>query len=120
MLTAAQIASMRSTMNAALPDTATVQRKQTVSDGGGGQTASWVTVATTACRFSPVGGGEGGTSTTGGRVAEETTHVVTVPANQDVTETDRLIVNARTFEVTSVRQRGAWELSRRVEVKEVP
>jgi SPP1 family predicted phage head-tail adaptor len=116
MLTTAEITAMRATADTALPDVATVQRATTVSDGGGGTTTSWADVATVACRIAPAGGGEG--ATTGERVVDESTHIVTFPALADVTEADRLLVDGQTFNVTLVKQRGAWELSRRAEAKE--
>lgn len=119
MLTSAQIAGMRATAERALPETCVVQRKTAVSDGGGGTTESWAShVTDVPCRIAPLGGGETGTA--GSRVIDETTHVVTLPAGEDITEADRVVVDARTYEVTVVRDRGEWELSRRVEVKEVP
>lgn len=116
MLTDSEITSARDALANALPDTATIRRHTTASDGGGGTTQTWADLATTACRISPVGGGEGATD--GDRIADESTHIATLPAETDVTESDRLIVAGRTYEVTLVRSRGTWELSRRCEIKE--
>lgn len=119
MLTASRITRLRQTAQRALPDVCTVQRATTVSDGGGGTTTTWADHLTgVPCRLSPVGGGEQGTS--GGRIADESSHIVTVAAGTDVTERDRLVVGATTYEVTLVRDRGAWELTRRLEAKEAP
>lgn len=101
-----------------LPDEATIQRP-TVENVGGEQIVTWSDLATTACRIAPVtGGGETGES--GGRVVEETTHIVTLPAGQDAEESDRLVIAESIYEITLVRKRGEWELSRRCEVKEAP
>lgn len=116
MLTAGQLEGMRSTINAALPDLVVIQRRTTTSDDGGGRTTSWAPLATVSCRIAPVGGGETGTA--GARIVDETTHMVTLPASADVSEADRLVISDVTYEVTAVRKRGAWETSRRVEVKE--
>jgi SPP1 family predicted phage head-tail adaptor len=116
MLTTAEITAMRATADTALPDLATVQRATTVSDGGGGTTTSWADVATVACRIAPAGGGEG--ATTGERVVDESTHILTLPAVADITEADRLLIAGRLYDITLVRHRGAWELSRRAEAKE--
>jgi len=119
MLSAAEIASMRATVDEALPDTCTIRRKAVVSDGGGGQTTTWSDLAAgVACGIAPVAGGEG--ATTAGRVVDETTHVVTLPDGQDVTEADRIVVDGVTYELTLVRKRGAWELNRRAEVRAAP
>lgn len=117
LLTTGQITAMRHIANLALPDTCTVSRKTTVSDGGGGQTATWADLATgVACRIAPVGGGETGEQ--GNRIEQATTHVITLPASQDITEADRVTITGVVYDVTLVRERGAWEISRRVEVRE--
>lgn len=119
MLSAAELAAMRSTADAALADTCTIQRKTSVSDGGGGTTDTWPDHATgIACRIAPAGGGETGTA--GDRVNDETTHIVTLPALTDITEADRLTIDGQTYEATAVRKRGAWEITRRVECREAP
>jgi SPP1 family predicted phage head-tail adaptor len=115
MLTTAEITAMRATADTALPDVATVQRATTVSDGGGGTTTSWADVATVACRIAPAGGGEGAT---GGRIVDESTAIVTLPADTDVVEADRLLIAGTVYDVTLVKQREAWEISRRAEAKE--
>lgn len=112
----ASLAAMRSTLNRTFVDTATIQRKSVVNQGGE-ETETWADLATAVpCRIAPIGGGE--TGVTGGRVAEQTTHTVTFTAEQDVTERDRIVVSGVTYNVTLVRKRGSWELSRRVEVVE--
>jgi len=55
MLTSIEIDAMRTMLNASLPDTAQVQRKTLTSDGAGGFTEAWTTVATVACRVAPSG-----------------------------------------------------------------
>lgn len=117
MLTATQLAAMRATAQAALPQTCTIQRKTVVSDGGGGTSETWADHATDVpCRIAPVGGGETGTA--GDRVADESTHIITLPAQADVTEADRLEIDGQTFEATLARTRGTWEITRRVEARE--
>lgn len=116
MLTTPEVTRMRAIQESALPGTATIRRLTRVSDGGGGYTEQWTDIATVACRLAPVGGGEG---VTGGRVDDRTTHIITLPALTDVTEADRLLTGGQTFEATLVRTRGQWELSRRVEAREV-
>ncbi len=117
MLQPEQITTMRDVTRAALPETATISRKTAVSDGAGGRTETWADIATAVpCRVGPAAGGETGMS--GGRIEDESTHVVTFSAGQDITEADRLTVAGQSYEVTLVRRRGAWETSRRAEVRE--
>jgi SPP1 family predicted phage head-tail adaptor len=111
MLSAGQLASMRSTLNASLPDTAAVHRDTLSSDSAGGYTTSAATVATVACRVSPSGGRE---SVVAGKVDAVSTWTITLPALTDVTAKDRLIVGSRTFEVAAVLDPRSWEIGRRV------
>lgn len=117
LLKSGDIAAMRRRLNSLLPDTATIERA-TKTKSAGEVTEAWSPIARgIACRIAPIGGGE--TGSIAGRISERTTHLVTVAAAQDVEEADRIAVNGSTYEVTLVRKRGAWELSRRVEVREL-
>lgn len=117
MITEAERAAMRETAEDALPQIAAIERNTPASDGGGGQTDNWQTLdSSVPCRIAPVGGGE--TGTTGARVAQETTHIATLPAETPVAEADRLTIGDATYDVTLVRERGEWEITRRVECKE--
>ncbi len=118
MLSGGQLAAMRAAAAGYLPDTCTIQRRTQTSDGGGGSTTAWAATQTVACRISPVAGGE--SSSTGDRISDESTAVVTFGAGTDVKESDRLQVAGRTYDVTLVRTRGAYEITRRCEVKEAP
>jgi hypothetical protein len=119
MLSDGDVFLMREEFESLLPDTANVQRRTATSDGGGGNTYTYANVLTgVACRISPIKGGEGGNG--GGRVMDETTHVITFAAKTDVRHPDRIVVSGITYEVTYVRTRGDWELTRRVEAKELP
>lgn len=115
MLTAPQLASMRATLNTTLVDSAAIYRK-TTQNIGGEEVATWSLLTTTPCRIAPVGGGESGEA--GGRIAEESTHVITVAAETDVEEADVVAVSGTAYEPTLIRKRGSWELSRRIEAKE--
>lgn len=106
-----------------LPDRATIQRETLVPDGAGGQTSSWATLAADVpCRLSPVGGGEVSTGSArrgGDRISDQTTNLITFEADTEITEADRILIGARTFDVTLVRVRGEWAMSLRVEAREV-
>lgn len=118
MLTAGEILAMRGVMRSALPDTAVIYGGTIVSDGGGGGTFDYVNGGTFDCRISPVGGGERGDR--GDRISDESTHIITFPAETNITEASRVVIGSSTYEVTLVRERAAWELSLRVEAKEAP
>jgi head-tail adaptor len=107
---------MRRNMRRLLPSTCVIERK-TVENVGGEEVETWKDHATgIACRIAPVGGGEMGES--GGRISEEATALITLPAEQDIEEADRIVLSEETYEVVLVRKRGSWELTRRCEVKE--
>lgn len=117
LLSGPQLTGMRRLLQRMLPDECVIQRRTVSSDGGGGSTESWSDHLTAPCRIAPIGGGEGGQAAA--RVTEETTHLITLAANTDVVEADRILIDGQTFDVTLVRKRGSWELSRRVEVREL-
>jgi hypothetical protein len=125
--TAEEIAEARADFDSELlPDEATILRAVEESDGGGGRTAKeWRARETVPCRLDPYGGatstrGAGGESTAhaGERIESRISHLVTLPAETDVELLDRLEINGGVYEVNVLRQRGAFEFTRMVEVKE--
>ncbi len=103
-----------------LPDRATIQRPIVVADGGGGSDTSYPTLATEVpCRLAPVDGGEDDRAGGGQRIDATATAIVTFAAGQDVTESDRVVIDGQTFDVQLVRRRGNFEITRRVEVREI-
>lgn len=108
---------LRGYANLALPDTAVVSRPSRVSDGEGGSTVSYSTVATVACRISPLG--NAAQETVIGEAARAIAqYVINLPAETDVESDDRLIVGSRTFEVVETVKRS-YEVIRRVICREV-
>lgn len=80
-----------------------------VSDGGGGGTATWTYGGTIPCRIDPMTGGE---LLTADRLADRSTHTVTVPAGTSVSPASRFAIAGRgTFEVTAVRSRTGESLT---------
>ena len=119
MLTAAEITAMQSTVNSALPDSATISRVTLTTTSLGGSSEGWATVATVACRVSPLV-----VSSAVERAAADvemavSPWVITLPANTDIRITDRVVVGARTFEVVSLQVRRSWELHTGVHAQEV-
>lgn len=116
LLSDADIAAMRTTLNRTLPDTATIQRTTRTVDSAGGYTDAWTDFATVACRVAPANGRE---QTIAGRLDAVGTWTITLPANTDVTSKDRIAVGSRTFEVVLPLRPRSWELSRRVVCEEI-
>ena len=119
-LTPAQIANMRTVTQGALADTVTVLRRERVPDGGGGNTFNWEPIQTAVpARIGLASYGGGGETdvraASRSRLVDEEAHVIYLPAETDVEETDRLLdeANGSLYEVQDVLKRGAWELTRR-------
>lgn len=118
MLSAADLAAMRATLTECLPDIAEVQRLTRVSDGMGGFTETWATVATVPCRLAP-SGNTPVEQVVAERVTDRVLWTITLPAQTDVTATDRVVVGARTFEVVGVLSPRSNELCTRLVAVEV-
>lgn len=121
MPSAAYLHRLRQRFDDELPDRALIERPTQVSDGGGGFTQTWATLAASVpCRLAPVGGGEDerGRSTSGDRIVDEATATIAFAAGQDITESDRVTIDGQAFDVLLVRLRGKYELTRRVEARE--
>lgn len=116
MLTTDDLAGMRATAGAALPDSCVIQTQAWVSDGGGGGTTTWTAAGTVDCRIAPLNGSE---RDTGDRISSHAEYVVTLPFDASVSTDSRLVINGDTFNVAAIRDRS-WNVSTRVEVvKEV-
>lgn len=112
LLSAAELASMRSTLNRTLPDTATIQRDVVGSDGSGGQTVTSITTTGAfACRVAVAAGRE---EVIAGKLDAVGTWTITLPALTDIAAGDRIVIGSRTFEVSLPLRPRSWELSRRV------
>jgi len=104
MLSEDEIAAMRATATASLPETIEVQRPTRVPDGAGGETLTYGNVATCPARLAPAGGED--EREFAGRVAGRSLWRITLPALADVRLDDRVVVGGRTFEVLGVRARS--------------
>lgn len=119
MLTESELASMRSDLEASLPATAIIQTQQWLSDGGGGGTTTWVAAGTVACRVAPVASSGEGERVQGGRLHPDSELVFTLPAGTEIVTDAQIVYGGGTFTVASLRAPRSFEVSRRVEVKEV-
>lgn len=113
LLTAEDVACVREALAESLTDVCSISRPTDTADAFGGQARTWSTVAASVpCRIAPetrrpVEEGREG------RFAVIGDYVVTLPAGQDVTERDRIVIGGVTYEVLGVRYRTN-ELLRRV------
>jgi len=117
MITSDELEWMREYQEDALPDTATIQRVSRTPDNAGGASESWEKVATVACRVAPSGRAPEDRAVAE-RLNVTSSWTITVPAETDVRAGDRVVVDARTFEVLAVLA-GSYETARRVVCSEV-
>lgn len=119
LLSNADVASMRSTINESLDGTAVIQTKGFTDNAGGGGTLAWTASGTADCRVASLTGSE---REMGNRIAEDAKWIITLPATTSVTTNSRIVVTGSghdgTYEVLALR---AWtpSVSKRVECREV-
>jgi hypothetical protein len=113
MLTAGELAAMRGTLDASLPDSGTIARKTWTSDGEGGGSITYPVAGTAACRVSPISQ-SGMEALLAGKLTTTTQHVITFAAGTDVQTTDQIASGGETYEVVAVVAPRTWEISRRV------
>lgn len=116
MLTEKDLESLRTTMNRSLPGTAVITSPTFTEDGMGGGTASFSVAGTVDCRVEPIGGRE---FEVADRISSEADWIITFPALTDVATEDRVVTNGGTFAVVAVRGPRTFEVSRRVEARQL-
>ncbi|RLG78457.1 MAG: hypothetical protein DRO14_00540 [Thermoprotei archaeon] len=113
MLTEAEILSMRSVQEEALPSTCTIKRKSLTSDGAGGYTEAWSVIATdVACRIASARRPE--ERVIAEQMQGKTVWVLTLEADEDISAQDRVELSGSTYEVVGMVSGGAWATARRV------
>lgn len=110
---------MRALSAELLTDLATIQRLTPTDDGALGVALTPATLATGVpadlrpSRRPPVERDQAG------RLTELQEWSIRLPAGQDVTAADRILIGGRTFEVTGVPTRASREITRRVVAVEI-
>lgn len=110
MLTACEQTALAADIAAvALPSSGQIQRATTASDGAGGRTRSFATVATVACRVTPQGGSEAERSD---RMRDKEAYKVAFPAGTDIRIDDRIVVDGLTLAVEERKAPASVEVER--------
>lgn len=120
MLSVGDLASMQATLVASLPDSCALVLDALTSDGAGGETAVAATIATVACRVSPLRltrSSKDAEIIQTGRVTEESLWIITLPAGTELDPRFRVVHGARTFEVVESLAPRTWEVDVRVSAK---
>lgn len=117
MLTAAEIAEMRSVQVLAQAGTCVITRGAMTADAMGGYTQTWSAVGTVTGRVWPARE-SGAERLIADHITETDAWVITVPQGTDVVAKDRITESSRTFEVVTAIVH-TWETARRVVCVEV-
>lgn len=113
-LSANDLTAIKATQNDALPDTCTISRRTLASDGMGGYTETWASLATgVACRLAAALYRPEERSVAE-KFAGQTLWTLTLPAGQAITSQDRVVIGSTTYEVVGILSAGqTWETARR-------
>jgi len=115
-LTAAELAAMRTGENEILSSTCVIERATYSADGMGGQVETWAAIGTASCDLYPQSLDER-EAATGGQVISRSRWFVTLPTTASVLARDRLLIDARTFEVIFVPNNADHLTALQVEVE---
>lgn len=117
MISAAELTRMRAVAQRSMPGTAVIQSGTLTSDGGGGYTDSFAAAGTVPCRVAPmISMNE---SEIGERISADADWMITLPAGTSVSSDDRLVTDGGTFTVVGVRGPRSYEVTRRVEARQL-
>lgn len=111
MITTRELAALATDVATVLPTTATIQRASTASDGAGGRTRTFSTVATVSCRITP--DAMGAREALGNdKVKDTEPYRVAFPAGTDVRLADRVTISGLVLSVEAVRTPRSVEVER--------
>lgn len=118
-LSAGELTLMRDTISdVSFAGTAVIHTATKTRDTQGAETWTYAASGTVDCHFSPeqLRGDE---QVVGGRLAEVTPYILTVPHTTTIDEDDRVVVAGVTYEVAEVLGNRTWQLALRVRCFEV-
>lgn len=114
MLTAAELAVMRTVEQSAMSSTAVIKRVTNTPDGTGSFTESFAAVGTVVCDVWPASLSVG-ERVSGGQIVSRGEWYITIPYGTDVKAFDIIDVGSKSFEVTFVPNGSSWQTAMRVE-----
>ena len=112
-LSAPDLLGMQQALAGELTTSAQIQRVVRTSDGAGGVTETWSTIATVNCNASPLSKQETEIPELG-RLEGQSQWLVTLPPYTDVTVLDRIVTQGLTYEVYAVKGPRTYEIYRSV------
>lgn len=110
LLSDTDVAYMRDTISDMFPDVCTILSEALSSDGQGGQTSSWGTVATNvACRFDEASQyGANQLVPAGAALREAHRYTLSLPYNTTINAHDRVEIGSDTYNVVNVNVGVSW------------
>lgn len=96
---------MREEQEKQMPETVYIQRLTRTSDGAGGWSEAWNTIATTKGRIG-LTNWQPSEAEIAGRVQNQQKYVITLPADTELTEQDRLQIDGGQFEIIGIARRS--------------
>lgn len=120
-LSAAELTLMRDTISeVTFAGTAVIHTATKTRDTQGAETWTYAASGTVDCHFSPESQRSMESErVVGGRLAEVTPYILTVPHSTSIDEDDRVVVSGVTYEVAEVLGNRTWQLALRVRCFEV-
>lgn len=119
MLSSAALTAMRTTAQAAFPDTYTITRATATSDSMGGQTTTTATVESGACVLLP-GVRQPDEAAIADRLSYQTPYVVLLSDASIALPTDTITVNGTlALQIGGVLGGSAWDITTRLVCKEI-
>lgn len=120
-LSTGELVQMRHTIDElTLAGTAVIHTATQTSDGQGGSVHTYAASGTVDCHLSPENQRSlDAERLIGGRLAEITPFILTVPSGTSIDEDDRVVVSSVTYEVSEVLDNRTWQLAKRVRLVEV-
>lgn len=116
LLSTTQIASMKTSANLALPDSAVISRATLTRAASGGFSESWATVVTVACRVDAPGNVR--LDQWSEKIQDRTPFILNVPAATNILSGDKATVGSEVYLVVGLMD-GSWEITRRVVVVKI-
>lgn len=117
MLTAADLAYMRTTQEQAMPGSVVIERYTLTNDGMGGHSETWPAVGTVIGRVYPMVRRGADETIAGAQVISETLWFATVPVGTVIDARDRVVYEGRSWEVVRVNNDEMWQTAVRCELK---
>lgn len=108
-MTSDELAAMQDVSESTFDQSCAVSRNTQVSNGFGGFTDSWSTVATVQCRIREESGPNEAAVDPSMRARSR--FIVWLPNDTDVRPADRLVIGAYTYEVTDADLGKSWNLT---------